>query len=539
MSRINPCPVLLIFALLIAGCFKVGPDFAPPQATVAKDWLDAGEQPVKKDSVEHRDWWKAFNDPALDRLIDAAYRENLNLRIAGVRVLEARAQLGVAIGEWFPQTQQAFGSVEKFRYSQHAPMAAVNQNLRYWQSEVGLTASWELDFWGKFRRAIESADASLVAAMADYDATLVSLTGDVASSYVLIRTLEKRLDIARQNVETQRETLKIADAKFHGGATTQRDVEQAKTQLFNTEATIPALEIQLRQAKNALSVLLGMPPNQLADQLAGPGGIPAPPPQVAVGIPADLLRRRPDIRAAEAQAAAQCANIGVAKADLFPAFSLSGTFSFQASDVGRFALGQMFRWDSRNIQAGPSFQWNLLNYGRLTNQVRVQDARFQELLIGYQNAVLKAQQEVEDSLTAFLRSQVRARYLGESTAAARRSFDLSLIQYREGMTDFTTVLNAQKALLNEQDSLVLTLGDISRNLVGVYKALGGGWQLREGQDFIPESVRAEMAKRTNWGGLLAPAKYARVEPGNSQKAKGPGDPAPTEPPNSLIRLPDW
>jgi NodT family efflux transporter outer membrane factor (OMF) lipoprotein len=362
----------------------------------------------------------------------------------------------------------------------------------------------------------------------------------VAGLYILIRTLEKRLDIARQNVESQKETLQLAEVKFRGGTTTQRDVEQAKTLLFNTEAGIPTLEIQLRQAKNALCVLLGMPPNHLTDLLKGEAGaIPAPPPQVAVGIPADLLRRRPDIRVAEAQAAAQCANIGVAKADLFPAFSLSGTFSFQASDVGRFALGQMFRWDSRNIQAGPSFQWNLLNYGRLTNQVRVQDARFQELLIGYQNAVLKAQQEVEDSLTAFLRSQVRARYLGESTAAARRSFDLSLIQYREGMTDFTTVLNAQKALLNEQDSLVLTLGDISRNLVGVYKALGGGWQLREGQDFIPESVRAEMAKRTNWGGLLAPAKYARVEPGNSQKAKGPGDPAPTEPPNSLIRLPDW
>ncbi|MEW6659581.1 MAG: efflux transporter outer membrane subunit [Thermodesulfobacteriota bacterium] len=526
MGRIDFRPVLLMSVLLIAGCFKVGPDFAPPPAPVAKDWQDAGDRQVKRESTGPRDWWRAFNDPALDRLIDTAYRENLNLRIAGVRVLEARAQLGVAIGELFPQTQQAFGSLEKFRYSEHAPMAAFNQNLRYWQSEVGLTASWELDFWGKFRRAIESADASLVAAVADYDATLVSLTGDVAASYILIRTLEKRLDIARQSVATQTEVLKIAEAKFRGGTTTQRDVEQAKTLLFNTEASIPTLEIQLRQAKNALSVLLGMPPNQLVDLLAGKGSIPAPPPQVAAGIPADLLRRRPDIRAAEAQAAAQCANIGVAKADLFPAFSLTGTFSFQSSDVGRFALGQMFRWDSRNVQAGPSFQWNLFNYGRLINQVRVQDARFQELLIGYQNAVLKAQQEVEDSLTAFLRSQVRARFLGESTAAARRSFDLSVLQYREGATDFTTVLNAQQALLNEQDSLAVTLGDISRNLVGVYRALGGGWQLREGQDFIPESVRTEMAKRTNWGFLLAPTRYALSEPGNGGKEKGAEAPAP-------------
>jgi NodT family efflux transporter outer membrane factor (OMF) lipoprotein len=527
MSRLNRGGVLLLSFFLVAGCIKVGPDFTPPQATVAKDWLDAGDRQVKTASSGHRDWWKAFNDPALDRLIDTAYRENLNLRLAGVRVLEARAELGVAVGELFPQTQQAFGSVEKYHYSKHAPTAAFNQNLRYFQSEVGLQASWELDFWGKFRRAIESADASLVAAVADYDATLVSLTGDVATSYILIRTLEKRLDIARQSVATQTEVLQIAEAKFRGGTTTQRDVEQAKTLLANTQASIPVLEIQLRQAKNALCVLLGMPPSHLADLLAGPGGIPAPPPQVAVGIPADLLRRRPDIRRAEAQAAAQCANIGVAKADLFPAFSLTGTFSFQASDAGSFALGQMFNWSSRNVQAGPSFQWNLLNYGRLTNQVRVQDARFQQLLITYQNAVLKAQQEVEDSLTAFLRSQVRARHLGESTSAARRSFDLSTLQYREGVTDFTTVLVAQQTLLNEQDSLASTLGDISRNLVGVYRALGGGWQLREGQNFIPESVRAEMAQRTNWGGLLAPAHYALSEPGNSQREKGPEAPPPS------------
>ncbi len=526
MKRVHLRQVILVFFLICAGCVKVGPDFTPPKTSVAKDWQDAGDRQVSTASSEHRDWWKAFKDPALDRLIDTAYRENLNLRIAGVRVLEARAQLGVAVGELFPQTQQAYGYLDKYRYSTHSPQAAFNNNLKWFQSEVGVTASWELDFWGKFRRAIEAADASLIAAVADYDATLVSLTGDVASSYIQIRTLEKRLEIARESVANQTEVLKVAEAKFRGGTTTQRDVEQAKTLLANTEASIPALEIQLRQAQNALCVLLGMPPNQLTDFLTGKGAvIPAPPPQVAVGIPADLLRRRPDIRSAEAQAAAQCANIGVAKAELFPAFSLIGTFGFQSSDVARFALGQMFRWDSRSAQAGPSFTWNLFNYGRLTNQVRVEDARFQQLLIGYQNAVLKAQQEVEDSLTAFLRSQVRARFLGDSTAAARRSFDLSVLQYRGGTVDFTTVLTAQQALLNEQDSLAVTLGDISRNLVGLYKALGGGWQLREGKDFIPESVKAEMAKRTNWGSLLAPAQYALSEPGKNQGEKGAKAPA--------------
>jgi len=501
--------VLLMAVLLTAGCLKVGPDFTPPKATVAKDWQDAGDPRVKTAAVTYRQWWRAFADPTLDRLIESAYRENLSLRIAGVRVLEARAQLGIAIGEWFPQTQQAFGSLDKVHVSQRSPQAAFGGNtLKFYQSEVGLQAAWELDFWGKFRRAIEAADASLLASIADYDSTLVSLTGDVATSYILIRTLEKRLDIARQNVVSQTESLQLAEAKFQGGTTTQRDVEQAKTLLFNTQATIPALEIQLRQAKNALCVLLGLPPNQLAGLLGGTAGvIPAPPPQVAVGIPADLLRRRPDVRAAEARAAAQCANIGIAKAALFPAFSISGTFSFQASDVVNFKLGNMFDWRSRSASGGPSFQWDILNYGRLTNQVRVQDARFQQLVISYQNTVLKAQQEVDDSLTGFLRSQIRAKMLGESTAAARRSFDLALVQYREGSTDFTTVLTAQQALLSEQDSLAVSLGDISRNLVGVYRALGGGWQLREGKNFVPATVQAEMADRTNWGRLLTSAAY--------------------------------
>jgi len=369
--------------------------------------------------------------------------------------------------------------------------------------------------------------------VADYDNTLVSLTGDVATSYVLIRTLEKRLDIAQENVVSQTGSLQLAEAKFHGGTTTQRDVEQAKTLLFNTQSTIPVLEIQLHQAKNALCVLLGLPPNQLTDLLGGkPGVIPAPPPQVAVGIPGDLLRRRPDIRAAEFQAEAQCANIGVAKADLYPAFSIAGTFSFQASDVANFKLGNIFDWRSRNAVAGPSFQWDILNYGRLRNQVRVQDARFQQLVINYQNTVLKAQQEVEDSLVGFLRSQVQAKFLGESTAAARRSLDLAVVQYREGSTDFTTVLTAQQALLSEQDSLATSLGDISRNLVGVYRALGGGWQLREGKDFVPPAVQGEMANRTNWGSLLTSASHNLPAEALGLKEKRPEaeSPEPSPPP---------
>ena len=348
--------------------------------------------------------------------------------------------------------------------------------MEYWQSQIGAQAGWELDFWGKFRRAIESADAGLFSTLADYDNALVRLTADVANSYILIRTAEERIDIARQNAETQQESLKIAEARFKYGTVTQLDVEQARTSLSNTLASIPTLETQLRQAKNALSVLLGLPPGDLADLLGGPSEIPVSPPQVIVGIPADLLRRRPDIRSAELQAAAQSAQIGVAKADLYPAFSLTGSFGFLSTDVGTFKLSDMFRWGSRTIQAGPSFQWNLFNYGRITNNVRVQDARFQELLIAYQNAVLTAQQEVEDNLVAFLRAQDRADLLAQSVASAKAALDLAVLQYREGLKDFTTVLIAQQTLSIEQDNLASTLGTIStqpgRGLPGAGRRLG-------------------------------------------------------------------
>jgi NodT family efflux transporter outer membrane factor (OMF) lipoprotein len=514
----------LFVLLLAAGCVKVGPDFVKPEATVMPKWLEAGEAQVTTETEDYRNWWRAFNDPVLDKLVQTAYQQNLPLRIAGVRVLGARAQLGVAAGELYPQSQQGLGSVQKNRLSQTSPLSGPSSPDNFWLAQIGLTASWEIDFWGKFRRAIESADASLMAAVADYDNALVSLTGDVANSYISLRTLEKRLNIARQNVEVQKKSLRIAQARFKGGTTSKRDVEQAQTVLDSTEANIPTLESQARQTQNILCVLMGMPPSDLGGFLGSKSAIPAPPPQVAIGIPADLMRRRPDIQSAEWRAAAQCAQIGVAKANLYPAFSLSGTFGLQASDVAPFALGDMTSWKSRTGSIGPSLQWNFLNYGQITNQVRAQDARFQELLIAYQNTVLQAQQEVENALIAFLKGQQRAKKLAGATAAAQRAVELAILQYRQGITDFTTVLTAEQSLLTQQDNLATTLGDISSNLVGVYRAMGGGWQIRNGQDVVPKSVKEAMAQRTNWGKLLTPAAL----------------PAPrSEEPRSDVRAPQW
>ncbi len=496
--------VVVAIPLLLWGCIKVGPDFVKPAVEVNPQWLEAqGFPQVSTRSEDYREWWRTFQDPALDRLIQTAYEQNLPLQQAGVRVMAAQAQLGAVIGRLYPQSQRAMGSVTRVRESEASPVSGPGAPIYFWTSQYGLSASWELDFWGKYRRAVEAADASLQAAIGDYDNALVSLTGDVAAAYILLRTLEKRLQIARQNVAVQRASLRIANSRWRGGTTSKRDVEQAQTILDSTEAEIPTLESQIRQTRNALCQLLGLPPQDIQEFAASPALIPAPPPQVAVGIPADLLRRRPDIRRAEWTAAAECARIGAVKADLYPSFSLTGTFGFQASDVGAYSLGNMFNWASRTGRGGPGFSWNILNYGQITNLVRVQDAKFQEALLAYQNTVLQAQREVEDALIAFLKSQERAQKLADAVAAAQSSMDLATKQYREGITDFTTVLTAQQALLAQQDHLANTLGDIAANLVRVYRALGGGWQLREGQDVIPAHIRTAMAQRTNWGRLLA------------------------------------
>ncbi len=515
-------------AFALAGCAMVGPDFEQPARSLEPAWLERGDKRVSAKSGEFRDWWRLFKDPTLNLLVRKAYEQNLPLRVAGLRILEARAQLGIAIGEFYPQKQHLEGFVDKF----HLPLRGLSERLpasdefvnTLWVDRIGLTASWELDLWGKFRRAIESADAELLAAVADYDATLVTLTADVANFYIRLRTLEKKLKIARNNVEAQIGNLRIAEAKFSGGTSSQRDVEQAKTVLGGTQASIPSLESQLRQARNALCLLLGMPPNEL-DKPLGAGSqvaqIPAPPVQVAVGIPADLLRRRPDIRQAELAAAAQSAQIGVAKANLYPAFSLSGSFGFVSSNASGNSLSDIFQWGSHFYRFGPAVQWNLFNYGQITNQVRTQDALLQQRLIEYQQTVLKAQKEVEDGLIAFLKTQDAAEYLAQSTAAAQRSLNLATIQYREGITDFTTVLTAAQTLLSQQDQFATTLGDIASSLVNVYRALGGGWQIREGRDFVPARIKDAMAKRTNWGDLLEPMTV------------------PAERPQDLIRAPEW
>jgi NodT family efflux transporter outer membrane factor (OMF) lipoprotein len=374
---IHRCLLLVLTGLSIhlAGCttpaeyvrngFKVGPNYKRPPAPVAQHWIDAADVRVRSQETDDSNWWTVFNDPALNDLVQTAYRQNLTLREAGFRVLQARAQLGIAVGEFFPQTQVMNGSYTRNGVSENVAnrVATPQRWFSTWDYSFGI--AWEVDFWGRFRRAIESAEDTLNASVESYDDVLVTLIGDVASTYVQVRTLQQQLAYARQTLALQRESLDIARGKFKGGQTSEVDVNQGQSDVSTTEALIEQVEISLRQATNRLCILLGLPPEDILQKL-GDAPIPLAPPEVAVGVPADLLRRRPDVRRAERQAAAQCALIGVAEADFYPAISLNSTFGWSAEQ-----FKDLFAHGSFHGTVGPSFRWEILNYGRILNNVRL------------------------------------------------------------------------------------------------------------------------------------------------------------------------
>lgn len=532
-ARCLTAGAILSIVIVSSGC-SVGPDFASPPPPVADSWLEWRSKSLRTGRESAWDWWRVFNDPILDQLIETAYKQNLTLLSAGTKVLQARAQLGVAIGDFYPQQQGASSAVNYARASNATPASQGGNSVQlgnFWADRWFVQSSWELDLWGKFRRGIESADAAYLESIASYDDVLVTLLSDVANAYVGIRTLERQIAIARRNVARQREAVRIARDRYEGGATSLLDVHQAQNVLASTEASVPRLTLQLKQGENALRVLLGMSPEPLGFLLArGVARIPAAPDKAVVGIPADLLRRRPDIRAAELKAAAQSAQIGVAQAELYPAISISGVFGGQASNVGIHNLAQMLHPVGRMFSVGPSFRWNLLNYGQITNNVRLQDATLQQYLVDYQNRVLKAQEEVENGIATYLLSGSEASYLRRSVSEAQGALHIAMLEYQQGTRDFTTVLTAEQNLYQAENNLAVATGNTSAGLVSLYRALGGGWQIRAGKPFVNIETATEMRNRTNWGTLL---------PADDQ----PDPEVPALPSaqdvSSAVRLPEW
>ena len=492
----------LWLALLAPGCANVGPDFQKPEADVNASWLSVGDANVDAEATPPEAWWGVFGDATLTALIEEAFNQNLTVEIAGLRIMEARAQLGYAVGLKYPQSQSVGGGYSRSRSSKNAPPLGnlPDDVVNGAKTEVDVysmsfDAAWEADVWGKFRRGIEAADANLATRMLDYDAVLVTLAGDVAALYTTIRTYE-RLAYARANIQLQRESLSLAESRFRLGATSQLDVEQAKAQLYNTEAVIPGLEIGLGRSRLVLSTLLGKPPATLEDSVGASGTIPGAPTSVAVGMPAELLRRRPDVRAAEMATAVQSAAIGIRQADLYPHFVLAGSFGLAAE-----SFSDQFESDSRTGFLSPFLSWDIFNYGRIKNQVRAQDARFEQSVVAYQSTVLNAAREVEDGLLVFLKSQERTGYLDQAVAASEKATKLALVQYRNGAADYTRVLNTQTALMLQQDQLTRSQGQVVSSLVATYKALGGGWQVRQ-DGYLNAETKARMKQRSDWGGML-------------------------------------
>ena len=483
---------------LLAACASVGPEYQAPDAPLPDSWQPPAKG-LKATRYELVDWWSVFDDPVLNDLVERAHRQNYTLELAGLRVLEARAQLGIATGSKYPQQQVAAGGLTAVSPSENAGQGSQSFN----QYDLGASLAWELDFWGKFRRGIESADAALAASVAQYDEAMVLITAQVVDNYALIRTLEEQLRIARDNLVLQQRSYDIAHVLYRNGEDSELDVQQALTLLLSTKATIPQLETQLGLAQNALNTLLGQNDGYV-EMLLQPGPIPNVPDQLAVGIPADLMRRRPDVRRAELQAVAQNARVGVATADLYPSIALAGSLGVVSvsNSVGGGGASDLFSSDSLSYTAGASFTWPFLNYGRIRNNIRVQDARLQQAMVTYQDAVLKAAQEVDDAMVSLAGAQAQISILAETVVAAERSNELSLLRYREGFSGYQRVLDAQRALFNQQNRYAAIRGEAVRNLVGLYKALGGGWEVREGRAFVDEDTLTVMRERTDWGDLL-------------------------------------
>ncbi len=522
--------------LALIGC-AVGPDYTPPQTTMPADWIGPGPaatQPALPTTrpVELAAWWTTLDDPTLDSLIKRADEANPLLRQAQFRVLEALALRDIAEADFWPQVNSSSGyayrgssrnasprptsrgggirqrilnrvlqqvrleaptfdpatntftppslSVQDPRGQSQSlslgPLSDANGGPRRDQNlfQLGVDLSWELDLFGRIRRSVEAAQAELDAAWESERDVKVTLYAEVARSYVELRGSQRRLEIARRNIQVQEETLQVTQDRFDAGFARELEVAQALTQLEGTRSQVPLLETAVRQSIYQLSVLLGRPPGTLLEELAAPRTIPSPSIYIPVGLPSDLLRRRPDIRQAERLVASTTARIGVATADLFPTVALTGSFGTQSTELSNVLNNRSFAWS-----VGPGFSWPIFQGGRIRANIRAEEAREAQALAGYADTVLVALQEVENALVAYHQERARQEVLARAVDAAQRSTDLSRQLYGEaqGLGNFLDVLESQRTLYAAQDALVLSETAAVTNLVNLYEALGGGWNL--------------------------------------------------------------
>jgi len=459
--------IVLGAMLACAGCFAVGPDYKSPDIVAPAQWspsLRGGLTAAEPEGETLAKWWTTLGDTDLSDLAERAITGNLDLKIAQERIREARARRGIAQAGLFP-TLNLGGSATVSRSSEDTGSGTRRELYR-----TGFDASWEVDVFGGVRRSIEAAQGELEASAADYQDVLVSLLAEVALNDVEARTFQTQLQVAEENIKAQAETLQLTEWRFAAGLVSSLDVEQAKTNLESTRSQLPRLRSNIEAAKNRLAVLLGVYPGTLEAQLGARKPIPEAPVEVAVGVPAEVLRRRPDVRRAERQLAAQTARIGVATADLYPKFSLPGTIGLEA-----LSANHLFYAANRAWSLVGSFAWTVFEGGAIRQNIEVQNALQEQALKQYEATILTALEEVENSLVAYADEQERRDTLTEATQSAQRAAELARDQYASGLIDFQTVLDAERSVLSFQDQVAQSKGQVTSNVISLYKALGGGW----------------------------------------------------------------
>lgn len=463
-----PCLALVLAILIPAGCATVGPDYVPPKTQVSEEWhspLKGGLTAEEMDPQALTAWWTTLNDQELSSLIQRAVKDNLDVKEALARVREARARRGITEAGLFPSLD-ASGSATWTRKSQDSGSGKSSELY-----VAGLDAGWELDIFGGIRRSVQAADADLQASQENLRDVLVSLLAEVALNYIEVRTFQTRLAVAEANLESQNETYQLAQWRNQAGLSDQLAVQQASYNLESTRSQIPTLRTGLEAAMNRITVLLGEQPGKISAELEKQAPIPVTPLKVAVGVPAGVLRRRPDIRSAERQLAAQTARIGVAVADLYPKFTLAGSIGVETLSLGNPSSSGVL-----TLLGGPRFSWALFQAGAIRQNIKAQTALQEQYLFAYQSAVLGALEDVENALTAYAEEQKRREALDKAALAAQIAAELAQQKFEAGLNDFTNVLDAQRSLLSFQEQLAQSDGTVTSNLVRLYKALGGGWE---------------------------------------------------------------
>jgi NodT family efflux transporter outer membrane factor (OMF) lipoprotein len=498
--------VCLIFLLFLGGCMTVGPDYSRPSVKTSEQFQASTDTEVTSkinespsQSIDPLKWWESFGDVTLNQLLQKVKAQNLSLQQSALRVYQFQSQLGVSDSQILPVVSLSASSLN----SKNSSLQEItNNNNNLILNSINLQLSWELDFWGKFRRGIESAYSSYLSSVAAYYSADVSLSADVANTYINIRNYESLIDVAKTNLALQAESLRIASARFKYGATSKLDLSQAQSEYQKTKADIPALYASLKKTQSAMSLLLGEVPDYYEKNYGNTKTSLRPPPELGVGIPKDLLRRRPDVIQAEYNAATQSALIGVNKAALYPSLSLGGTFGFANSNYGTTGSGNLFSWGNNSSSISGDLLFPIFYRGAIVDQIRVQDSIFQQSILAYQNQVLTAQKEVEDSLITISTSKSSLQDLKLAVISASSAAELSLERYKTGQSDYTTVISAQQSLLKVQNSDIQTASNELLGYVAAFKALGGGWSSQMSAPKLPDMMIGEMNDRSDWGSVL-------------------------------------